>query len=117
MGRKPAADKEEGHNSGQPLNVKLLQDHAIKLSKEKDVIEGARNRIKDIKKAAKGDGFLKMALDGAVNDLRKSDEQIRAQKEVEDQRQYYYDSCKDLPLFAKMRAEKASEEDEEGGED
>jgi uncharacterized protein (UPF0335 family) len=104
-GRKP---KEPTIGDNLPIDTKLLQEHVVYIAKKMDEQDQISGKMKDRLRAAKDDGFSKMAIRKAAKLLRMTEEQRQAKKEVETQTEYYTDLCADLPLFANRR-----EEDEE----
>ena len=86
----------KGHNSND-----LLKKHVTDYAQLNRKISELRGKQKEILRSAKDDGFLKMAIQGAVKDLEMTDEQRQAKQEVDDARAFYTDLCRDLPLFSK----------------
>lgn len=84
----------QGSNSNELLK-KHITDFA-QLERKKQEIVGKQ---KEILRAAKDDGFKKMAIRGAVKDLSMTEDQRQAKQEIDDERAHYTDLCRDLPLF------------------
>lgn len=86
-----------GHNQA---NDEMIRHSVDKIAKWMNSIEGIRSHIKEEKQQLKDAGVSKIAITGALQDLRMTEEQRQASEEVKQQRRMIYDLCADMPLFS-----------------
>lgn len=78
-----------------------VQEYVKFVTEKKRKIAALNGEIKDKLNEAKGEGFSKMAIRGAVKVLEMTEEQKQAKKEVDSAILAITAACADLPLFHK----------------